>query len=210
MSETVNCAYARVAVQTLITKHSIAHRGLLADGMIKVHCDFLTQFKTFDLVTAKKRFKLVRKAFNKRWHPDNAKSIYMSTFAASKWNALRDIEKKQHTMRNCQACQSMYGNLIDLFPGSSKHRRHVGEQNEITIVTQPDISTQQAGKQILHKIGAFVERQYGTSLQDVLINTPKSGLIRKPTSAERLQSKRKMEPDFRDRIQTEYKRMTKS
>ena len=75
----------------------------------------------------------------------------------------------------------------------------------ITIGAQPDTSTRQVGKQILNKVGAFVERQFGTSLQDVLINTPKSGIVRKPSSAEKLASKRKIERAFRNRIETEYK-----
>ena len=40
MSLTVNCAYARVGVRTLVTKHTILRRGLPVGGMIKVFEDF--------------------------------------------------------------------------------------------------------------------------------------------------------------------------
>ena len=44
----------------------------------------------------------------------------------------------------------------------------------------------------------------GTSIQQVLINTPKSGLTSKPTSGEKFKGKRKTEGGFRNQIEEEY------
>lgn len=93
----------------------------------------------------------------------------------------------------------MYNGTFDLFPGTQAN------DHSITIAVNPQASIQQVGKEIIKKVGALVERQWGTSLQEVLTSTPKSGLIKKPTSIERLAQKRKIERDFRDEIEKEYK-----
>ncbi len=98
--------------------------------------DFTTQFKHFviDLSTAKKRFPLVNKVFNKRWNPDDAKQTYLSTFSTKCWEALPESEKKHHTLRDCKACQSFYGNLPSLFPCAK--RAKVAAENQITLRTR--------------------------------------------------------------------------
>ena len=210
MSQTVNCAYARVGVRTLVTKHTIPRRGLQVGGMIKVFDDFQKQFPQFtlDYNTARKRFPVVNKTFNPKDNYQNAKDNYRTTFALSKWDALSDTEKKQHSLRVCQACTSMYGGIIDLYPTT-----HTSETNgdphshshSVTVVVEPQASAKEVGTQILNKVGAFVERQFGTLLQDVLANTPHSGLTKKPTSTEMQAQKRKIEREFRNRIEEEYK-----
>ncbi len=152
MTCTVNCAFARVAVRQLVAKHSPR-----TTTRWQVLNDFTTQFKHFmiDLSTAKKRFPLVNKV------PDDAKHTYLSTFSIKCWP---ESEKKHHTLRDCKACQSFYGNLPSLFPCAK-----VAAENQITIIVDKNTTPQQVGKQIL---GPLVEHTLGTTIQQVLINTP--------------------------------------
>ena len=45
------------------------------------------------------------------WHPSETKHFYLSTFSILEWNALAPEDKTNHTLRDCQICQTKYQHL---------------------------------------------------------------------------------------------------
>ena len=82
-------------------KHSHPHRGLQPGGMVMVLSDFSKHFKQFliDLPTAKKRFPLVNKVFNKHWRPYYAKKTYTIYWILNKQLGGRHYLKKTECAR---------------------------------------------------------------------------------------------------------------
>ena len=79
------------------------------------------------------------------------------------------------------------------------------DENTVPIYTGRDSTPKQVGNQLqTNKLGPVVERQFGFTIQEVLTQTPKSHIIQKPTSAQKLREKRKMLRQVRDQIQSEY------
>ena len=140
-----------------------------------------------DEATAKKQFPIVNKAFNRRWHPADARNQYETAFSPSAWNALPDAEKRQHQLRDCEAYKRCDGDLTTLFPANGPNSKASTGQDEntVTIYNGRDATPKQVGKQIINKLGPVVERQFGITVEEVLTQTPKSHLIQKPTSAEK-------------------------
>ena len=204
MALSVSCAYARVAVKELFNKHSEPHKGLPQGAFSRIHSEFMELFPQFqiDLVTARKRFLAVKKVFRKKWHPDDAKKRYLSTFAITSWENLPESEKREHTLRDCRSCTTHYGSLYNLFP-TGKIRST--KENTITVTINDQSTIRNAGKYILQKIGPFVEQQTGSTLQDILVNTPESKLTYRPTSNKKLAETRKIEREFRSKVETEYR-----
>ena len=134
------------------------------------------------------------------------------TFSPSAWKALPDAEKRQHRLQDCEACKRYYGDLTTLFPAKDPQSKvSTGQdENTVTIYTGRDATPKQVGKQVLNKLGPVVERQFGVTIQEVLTQTPKSHIIRKPTSAQKLREKCEMLRQVRDQIQSEYDRNDES
>ena len=104
------------------------------------------------------------------------------------------------------------GDLTTLFPAKDPQSKvsTCQDENTVTIYTGRDATPKQVGKQVLNKLGPVVERQFGVTIQEVLTQTPKSHIIRKPTSAQKLREKREMLRQVRDQIQSEYDRNDES
>ena len=88
MSNTINCSFARVSVRSLTSKHS-SRKRISGSSFSRILEDFNKQFRGYssfkiDEATAKKRFPIVNKAFNRRWHPADARNQY-ETFSPSAW-----------------------------------------------------------------------------------------------------------------------------
>ena len=98
----------------------------------------------------------------------------------------------------------MYSGITDLYPARGKSLPNT-IPHSITVVADSNNSIKQVGAQILTKVGTLVEREFGTTLQEVHTSTPKSGLIAKPTSAKKLEQKRNIEREFRNTIQESYR-----
>ena len=205
MALTVSCAFARVAVKELFMKHSKPHQKLPQGAINTIHADFTALFPRFyiDLQTAKKRFPAINKVFNKKWHPDTAKKLYLTTYSTSNWQALPESEKQQHSLRECTACTASCGSLYNCFPSGKKATK----ENTITLTVEKNSAPEKVGKYVLSQLGSFVEKQTGASLQEILANTPKSNLTQKPSSNKKLDEKRKVEREFRKKIETEYEKM---
>lgn len=204
----VDCAYTRVAVRVLTKKHSMKNGKLQTETHTMVFDDFNKQFKghtNFELefATARKRFPVVNKVFNHKWNPSEAMQRYERAFSPSSWNALPMAEKQQHSLRDCKACKHLYGELPSYFPVKDTNAKSgTADENSVTIITGPDTTLKQVGKQILNKLSPIVQEQFDMTLQQVLVETPKSK--HKRNSAQKLDDKRTILRQFRNQAQAEY------
>ena len=131
--------------------------------------------------TAAKRFPTIMWCFNERWHPAGARETFLTTFSICKWKQLPLNEKQDHSPHNCKACQNHSSELVNTFPGSRKTTKL-----PLIKFTKADFSTPaKFGRKALRELNVVAETTFKKSIQDVLVETPKSKVIHKPTSAKK-------------------------
>ena len=69
---------------------------------------------------AAKRFPVVCKLFINKWHPKEMLGVYLSVFSMEAWKALPQEERKEHTLRECRACQEKFPELSKAFPAPTR------------------------------------------------------------------------------------------
>ena len=57
----------------------------------------------------------ILKTFTKKWYPQEAKQIYITTFSRANWKALSKGKKRKHTLSFCQECREKYYHLQKMF-----------------------------------------------------------------------------------------------
>ena len=120
MGESINCNYARAAIRYYISKHSPSGCCLPKGSMTKVLADYNRHFAKYPNLKEKysralKKFPAICSLFNHRWHPNTACDEYLATFSLTAWGKLSSAEKQQHTLENCQACQTQFPGLSAAF-----------------------------------------------------------------------------------------------
>ena len=70
-----------------------------------------------------KKFLPITHIFKNKWHPNEAKIDFMSTFSTQAWLKLESAEKKAHTLRGCCACSTLHESASQAFPISSESRK---------------------------------------------------------------------------------------
>ena len=204
MTQFISCNYARVAVRWF-TKECMTKRNRLPNGGMKLifqkynqhfeNCESLQL--TYNV--AEQCFPRANRLFNLRWHPTVARHEFTNTFSTTAWNQLSQSEQHQHSVFSCRACEEHP--LTPTLPISSAKKR---KSTSISF-TEKDLScSSQFGRKALKELNAICKESFKKSVQDVITETPKSNLVRKTSSTERLQQKRQMEKQIRDTIQKEY------
>ncbi len=149
---------------------------------------------------ASKRFSVVALQFNKRWHGD--KESYLVAFSLDAWKALSPEVREQHTLTECKACQEHYPELANAFPTQTRRGIKRIPYRPAIRFTEGDLSSPTTmGRKVLKDLNVISRKLFDKSGQEILSVTPRSNLIKKPTSAERKQQKKKMEKHVRDQIQ---------
>ena len=75
--------------------------------MIHIVWEYNTHFNEMPNLTT--WFPTITRNFSNRWHPSETnKHLYLSNFSISEWNTLAPEEKTNHTLRDCQVCQTKY------------------------------------------------------------------------------------------------------
>ena len=155
---------------------------------------------------AAKRFQAICKIFNNKWHPQETKGAYLSVFSVEAWKVLSQEEREKHTLKDCKACSEQFEALSDAFPTSVRRRKKPIEvpkkSKSVTIkLSDEDLSTPRAlGQKVLKELNNISQERFHKSGEDVIIETPKSHLIRTPTSEELRKSKRKIEKNINNAI----------
>ena len=192
MAQTTDCNFARAATHHH-TKSKFTRNNKLPKGpMSTIVQAYNQQFTGYGLTTtynvaAKKFLPVTRIVSNNNWRPAGAKEIFLGTFSPRSWSLLKEDEKKQHTLRGCEVCRHKYASI----PFPSDKRKQPPLTPTITFTPDDMSSHEKFGTRLLDESNKLTKVFYQKSVQDVMQETPKSRLVRKPTSREKKTEKRK-------------------
>ena len=109
MSESINCNFARCAVRDICAKHITTElpRGKLPPIVREYNTCFSSEKQLqVSYSMASKCFTAIRKLFNRKWHPQEMREAYLHAFNIEAWKALTQAQKQEHTLTNCEVCQT--------------------------------------------------------------------------------------------------------
>lgn len=190
MAQAINCNYSRTAIRTLCQReftHCGAQKKLSCAAIDKVVQDynelFSEQGPSMNLSSSNiyKKIPSVLAAFNKKWHPQSQRNIYLDVFSIHAWTHLSQSEKSKHSLQQCSACQTLYSSLSKAFPAKNPPNRRL----PVIEFSEPDlVSPSTVGKKALSELNNICVENFDKSAQEVLAETPRSKLTKKPSSQE--------------------------
>lgn len=192
MSQAINCNYARAAIRVLCQREC-SQRGsvkqLSQASIVKVVDNLFSEFNSqmhLSLTTAKKRIRQLLDEFNKKWHPQSLRDTFLSVFSLNSWTILPLEEKNKHTLKGCSACSKQHLSLTRAFPCNKAMKTKLKNEDPVISFNEQDLSSpSNLGKKALRELNAICEEQFKKSVQDVICETPRSKLIKNPSSQER-------------------------
>ena len=150
---------------------------------------------------ASQKFPVICKLFANKWNPNDLRESYLSAFSSEAWSTLTAEEKAKHTLKKCSACKENYPDLSAAFP--TPRRKAISRAKTTTIkLSKADISTPTSlGRKILQELNQISQQAFQKSGQEILIQTPKSQLQKKPTKQERRKQQRTIEKEVKSTIE---------
>ena len=115
------------------------------------------------------------------------RSVYLDVFSMNTWTHLSQHEKNKHTLQQCFTCQTQHSSLTNAFPAKPPKRR----MSVIEFSAQDMASPSDLGKKALKELNIICVENFDMSAQEVLAETPRSKLIKKPSNKEVLAEKRR-------------------
>lgn len=199
---TLTCNFARVAVRHF-TQQQMTKRHQLPKGSgAKVVHNYNDHFSVTSSMQVTcsyglKHFTRITQRFNNRWRSTKSRVDYLKEFSLEKWGRLSTPEKEKHTLHDCQECQMQFPLLSAAFPGAKKKVK-----TPAVAFSKSDLSTpQKFGRKVLRELNVVTQTKFKKSIQEVIQETPKSHMIKKPSSAERKAEKRKLQKEVIANIQ---------
>ena len=107
MSDSLNCNFARCAIRHFVcahfTKNHILPRGALPTIVREYNTHFTNETNLqVNYALASKRFVTISKRFNDKWHPQENRDTFLSTFNTEVWQSLSQDERDRHTLADCK------------------------------------------------------------------------------------------------------------
>ena len=131
MAGMINCGFARCAVKNSFLKKDGAiekDTGIRYSRFIATFAGkFEGNFQITKTLYGTKSRDLVNN-FNK-WKTSEEKQSYLKHFSAENWNKLPQIQKQQHTMRDCRACSVYHFSMQSSFPVKSVRLKSTNPSN---------------------------------------------------------------------------------
>ena len=131
MAGVINCGFARSAVKNSFLKKDGAiekDTGIRYSRFIATFAGkFEGNFEITKTLYGMKSRDLVNN-FNK-WKTSEEKRSYLKHFSAENWKKLPQIQKQQHTMRDCRACSVYHFSMQSSFPVKSVHLKSTNPSN---------------------------------------------------------------------------------
>ena len=192
---TVNCGYFRTAIRELIPKR----RGIYGRDVdeSKLRQELYKLFNVpgygFESIEAcykfNKKFNDILNAFGKKWHPASARKEYETTFAISKWKALPDDVKQQHSLSMCSVCYHEYESLQTAFPAKPVY---VAPKSSLVSLPAEKTSEREVARKVLTELNLQWSVQYnGTFTKALPKIASELNLIEKPSKIEKKREDRK-------------------
>ena len=99
----------------------------------------------------------ISKRFNDKWHPQENKDTYLSSFNTVVWQSLSQTDRDKHTLSDCKECQERYAELSNAFPVGVRQGKTRVNNRPITCptinLTKKDLSSPEAlGSKVLKEL----------------------------------------------------------
>ncbi len=146
-----------------------------------------------------KHFTRITQRFNKRWRSTKSRVDYLQEFSLEKWGRLSTPEKRNHSLHDCKHCQTQFPLLSAAFPGPKK----MVKTPAIAFSKTDLVTPQRFGRKVLRELNVVTQSRFNKSIQDVIQETPKSHMMKKPSSAERKAEKHKLQKEVIANLQEE-------
>ena len=165
-----------------------------------------------------KKSKDLATVFNSWKHLEDKKE-YNNHFSSTKWNSLPQIQKQQHTLKDCKACMTHHFAVHSTFPVKFKNLKFQIPLKNLQDVTNclkvhknckrkvyvkpTKHSVKQAAKFYYDKLDKSFNELYQTSFAEALTTVTEVNLQRKATKLEQKQKLRKMRRNEKENIRTQ-------
>ena len=111
MSESINCTLCSVTLYEGASKRGNASHQREYNSIFTS-----TQALQVTQKVAANKFAAICRTFNRKWHPQAMKNIYITTFSLENWNSLSEEENSKHAIRNCPAFSEIFTAFSTAFP----------------------------------------------------------------------------------------------
>ena len=132
------------------------------------------------------------------------KDIFLMKFNIEAWKSLTQTEKDKHTLSCCKACQEEFPELENTFPRSAKCGKNKAVQphkcSTISLSTQDLSSSAALGGRILKELTSISQQVFNKTGQEVLTETPRSNLIKRPSVKESRKQNKQIEREIKNAI----------
>jgi len=172
MAEPISCNFARAAIHHFTTKHMTRTHKLPRGSYRKVIHEYNQHFADAPnlqtiYTVASNKFLPITRIFGKKWHPDGAKQVFITTFAPTSWVSIDTLEKSKHTLRACKVCEEKHEALNQSFPVAS-HSRKIAKCPQITLHPSDLSSPAQFGSKLLEQANSVSQSHFQKPVQQVL------------------------------------------
>ena len=111
MSESIQCNFARCAVQHFVSGQRTANNHLPRGKMPTVVRNYNKHFASEENLQvscsqASKKFPPICKIFSNKWNPKELRESYLSAFGIEAWSTLTADKKAKRTLQKCRACEA--------------------------------------------------------------------------------------------------------
>ena len=120
MSDSINCNFAHCAVQRCMRAHMKTNklpRGVMPH-IVRDYNGIFSGVPALQVTqkVAATKFLPILKLFNNKWHPQEMRNAYITTFSLDNWKELSEEEKNTHTIQKCVACSEKFAAYTAAFP----------------------------------------------------------------------------------------------
>ena len=112
---------------------------------------------------------------------------------------LTQEQKEEHTLTHCEACQQHYSLLNSAFPVPARQRKKIAKVSapQSIKLSKGDFSSPQTlGGKVLKELTNISQHAFHKTAHEVLVDTPRSKLIQRPTAREERIKRREIEKEI--------------
>ncbi len=207
----MNCGFCRVAIKELSNDHKFQRQKIDIETREN---KFQQQFSSFSELDQSSIFNKtntqrtclfnrhcnqVLSMFSKKWITTSARLDYLSSFSILAWEKLSELEKRKHSLSNCERCQQKYNLLQTKFPGKPVFENTLCSAVSEIISSSTQKTKSKAVTSVLSPIDNAFKAKFGESFTTTVTkHCPKLGLQKKVTPNDTRNEKRKLCRIIRD------------
>ena len=217
MAGVFGCGYARVAVKLSTCKESGKVEQDLDQRFINFTSVFAGKFESNFKIDREQYVKKYKDLINvfKKWKTKE-KHVYTSHFSPEKWKALPQIQKQQHSLQSCRACNVHHFAIQSKFPTKSnlliaKNEALVlkDSTNKPVLQKQPAVKPTQtaireAARKCYQNINKSFQKVFDVSFSEALTKIKEIGLEKKLSKTQSKSALRKHRREEKKHISMQW------